>query len=118
MANDLNELNTILFETLRGIKDGNIDTKQANSVIGISNALVNNAKVQIQAMKLTGGKKAPEFVSLPETPVKYKSKHEAMTVYAKEIGQKSVADAIADSSKEDFNKGFMQWAEDEMAAWK
>lgn len=107
--NDLNELNSILFDTLRGVTSGEIDTKKANSVIGLSNALVNNAKVQIQAMKLTGQRTPTKFMSLTESTGKPTDKHEAMMVFAKSIGYDSVAEAIAEESKPVFIKKFETW---------
>ncbi|WP_416440413.1 hypothetical protein ACH3O9_11185 [Leeuwenhoekiella sp. A16] len=114
MANDLKELNDILFDTLRGIKDNSVDVKQANAVIGVSNALVNNAKVQLQAMKLSGGKTPPKFLSIEAGPqtTNFKNKHEAMTAYAQNIGERNVADAISKHGKKDFEKGLKEWLEE------
>lgn len=103
MANDLNELNEILFSTLRGVKDGNVDVKRANTVIGLSNALVNNAKVQIQAMKITGQKEATKFLSLAANG-KYKDRYAAASAYAVSQGYKGVPEAIVAMGKYEFNK--------------
>lgn len=44
MANDLNRLNEVLFETLEGVKDGSVDEKKAQTIVNIGNSIVNNAK--------------------------------------------------------------------------
>ena len=114
MANDLNELNSILFDTLRGVESGKKDVKQANAVIGISNALINNAKVQLQAIKLSGRKGSPDFFSLPEPSSEEKGsrandKHDLMMQYAVEIGCDSVAHAFGKVGKDQFIKDFESW---------
>ena len=110
MPNDLNELNTILFETLRGVNKGDVDTKQANAVIGLSNAVVNNAKVQIQAMKLSGKKTPPKMLSIQGTDRITGDKHKDMLTYAQELGFTSVAEAMAEISKDQFKKDFQSWS--------
>ena len=101
MANDLNELNTILFDTLRGVKD---------AVIGLSNSIVNNAKVQIQAMKFTGRKANTNFLSLEEPVSKITGdRHTDMTTFAHERGFHSVAEAIVEEGKQEFMLMFEEW---------
>lgn len=102
MANDLNELNSILFDTLRGVKDGTVDSKNANAVIGISNALVNNAKVQLQAMKLAGQKQPTNFLGI-DGP-KNHNRYEASAEVAKKEGFKNVSEAIKAFGKQTFNE--------------
>lgn len=114
MANDLNELNGILFETLRGVKENNIDHKKANAVIGLSNALINNAKVQLNAYKLAGSGRAPEFFSLPEKEQKQlevgnKDKHELMMQFAISKDYDNVAHAMGSMGKEQFMREFNTW---------
>ena len=55
MANNLDELNKVLFETLRGVKDGAVEVKKAETIVGLGNSIINNAKVQLSAYKLSGG---------------------------------------------------------------
>ena len=114
MANDLNELNSILFDTLRGVKDGTIETMKANVVVGISNALVNNAKVQIQAIKLTGSKKPTRFLGVQAGPEITEDRHQNMTIYAKKMGYDSVTEAINNEGKDDFVNSFEQWFEEQI----
>ena len=110
MANDLNELTSILFDTLRGVKNGDLDTKQANAVIGISNSIINNAKVQIQAMKYTGRKANSNFLSLEDPVSKITGdRHTDMTTFAHERGYHSVAEAIVEEGKDEFNFLFEEW---------
>lgn len=55
-TNNFKELRCILFETIRGVKDGSIDVKKAKSISEISQVLINTAKVEIEYIKSTGNK--------------------------------------------------------------
>lgn len=63
---DLNELNDILFDTLRKAKDGNFDPNQAKSVIGISNSIISSGKLQLEAFKVANSAGFPKIMGLPE----------------------------------------------------
>ena len=102
MANDLNELNSILFQTLRGVSSGEVDTKKANSVIGLSNALVNNAKLQIQAMKLSGQKRPTKFLGIGEAG--HSDRYTASATLAESHGFGNVADAVKHFGQSEWNK--------------
>jgi|GEM_PF-2456274 len=64
--NNLNELNSILFETLRGVQDGTIDAQRANAVQSLGNTIINGAKTLLQAHKQSKATMAPAFFALPE----------------------------------------------------
>lgn len=51
------EMRSILFETLRGVKDGTIDAEKAKTVSSVSQTLINSAKVEIDYIKTIGNKK-------------------------------------------------------------
>lgn len=116
-SNNLNELNAILFDTLRGVEKGSIDEKKANSVIGLSNAIINGAKVQLNALKAAGRKNiAPEFFSIeakasgPKTvDLGEMDKHKQMLMFSLEKGYDNVAAAMASLGKDNFNKEFESW---------
>lgn len=112
-ANDLNELNSILFDTLRGVKDGDVDEKKAQTIVNVGNSIINNAKTQLSAYKITKGKtgvgsfgkmSAPD-PGLIESGDTYEQKQE----YALSRGFNSVAAAIGKLGKGDFEKGFKRW---------
>jgi hypothetical protein len=56
MSNNIEDLRTILFDTLRGVKNGTIDTEKAKTISEISQVIVNTAKVEVDHAKVTGSK--------------------------------------------------------------
>lgn len=64
MSNNLTELNNILFDTLRGLKDGSIDKSKTKEITNVSNTIINNAKTQLEAFKLTKSKETLSSFSL------------------------------------------------------
>lgn len=110
--NNLNELNTVLFDTLRGVKDGTIDDKKAKSITGVSNAIINNAKLQLNAAKFIKGgsintayfgeiSAKNQLKSSPENDL-YSDKLE----FAISMGYKNLADAISQVGKNTFEQKF------------
>ena len=143
MANDLSMLNEVLFEVLKGVKNDSIDGKKAQTIVNIGNSIVNNAKIQLQAYKVTGGRTnigllgpgneeedetpkqtsmiIPMVASEPEkekilTNKKGQSRLELALEYAKEEGYKNVAEAIAVKGKVNFNKGLDKYMQDDEVA--
>lgn len=109
-TNTLNELNEILFENLRKLDCGEIDAKQATAVVNVSNSIINNAKTQMAAYKLTSdrgvmgaiGQSVPQLTqsstkratSISEkASVRTITAHDRLT-FAKELGYTTIADAI------------------------
>lgn len=144
MANDLSTLNKILFETLKGVQDDTIDGKKAQTIVNIGNSIVNNAKIQLQAFKATGGRTKigllgaseedeesvdpkPSRMVIPmelSEPTKKKiltnkkgqSRLDLALEFAKEEGYKNVAEAIAAMGKVPFNKGLDNYMQDDKVA--
>jgi len=107
-SNDLVELNTILFDTLRGIKTGEVTTEQATSVIGVSNAVVNNAKVQLAAMKMCGNKVPVSLLGLSanngnKIPPKIEDRYDAGMAVATSNGCTNIAAAMVKLGKSEYN---------------
>lgn len=108
--NNLTELNNILFETLKGVKDGSIEDKKATSLTNIANSIINNTKTQLQAYKLTKGMAfREEFGKAPKTLKAsgdtYDQKHE----FAIFKGYENVTEAIGKMGKSDFENEFKEW---------
>lgn len=61
MSNDINELRTHLFDTLRGIKDGSMKLETAQAINETAQTIINAAKVEVDHMKVAGG--CSEFMS-------------------------------------------------------
>lgn len=120
MSKNLNDLNDILFDTLEAVKSGTMSEKQAQTVVNVSNSIINNAKIQLQAYKMTKGKTAMTLLSpnndpkmqMPESNMNERSV--AALEYAREKGYKNIAEAIAVMGKEDFNKEVTQYMENKL----
>lgn len=111
--NNLTELNNILFETLRGVKDGSIDAKKATTVSNIANSIISNTKTQLSAYKMTSGRAFGDVFGQPSTPAlasgdTYKLKSEFSIMK----GYDSVSDAIGGMGKAKFEAEFTQWIKD------
>lgn len=130
--NTLDELHNILFDTIRKLNKGQINRDNANSICGLSNAIIKNAKTQIQAYKLTRGKTPiPVFhetnVPLiniesekpvhPEERIKINqftkkipdNEFDRKIIFAEFKGYKTPAGAISKMGIEDFNKEYKFW---------
>lgn len=61
-----------LFETLKGLKDGTLDTEKAKVIGDISQVLINTAKVEVDFIRANNGGKSEFFTadvnSIRETP--------------------------------------------------
>lgn len=129
--NNLSELNNILFNTLRGVEQGTVDEKKAQTIANLGNTIINNAKTQLQGYKLTGGRTS--ITALPQkdekTPLKTalgaveagrvgfgsekiklpKNTYDRQMMFAETLGYKSPADAIGEMGKKDFLDKFYVW---------
>ncbi|GHT96098.1 hypothetical protein FACS1894116_12670 [Betaproteobacteria bacterium] len=55
MANNIHELHTHLFETLRGLKSGTVNPELARAINDTAQTIINAAKVEVNHMKVAGG---------------------------------------------------------------
>ena len=107
---NLNELNDVLFDTLKGINDSTVDAKKGNLVIGVSNAIINNAKVQLSAYKIAKSNKSPvntpTFFGLPEADGSrdISDRYQLCQKVAKDLGFRNANEAIAELTAHVFNK--------------
>lgn len=60
--NNFKELRSILFETLRDVKDDKIDVKKAKSISELSQTLINSAKVEVDYIKSTGNQSKSNMI--------------------------------------------------------
>ncbi len=115
MKNDLNELNSVLFDTLRGVKEGSIDDAKATSIAKISNSIISNAKTQLAAVKMVKGTslKTEVFGEVSSKALgPGEDVFEMKLTYAKYLGFQNVAEAISTEGKTNFNNGFKDWVKD------
>ncbi|WP_157266487.1 hypothetical protein [Azohydromonas aeria] len=54
-GNTLGDLRAALFETLRGVRSGDVDLDRARAVNEIAKTLIDSAKVEIDYLKVNGG---------------------------------------------------------------
>ena len=128
--NNLNEVNNVLFETLRGLKDGKVDPKTAHAMVSVSNSIQGNIKTQLAAVKMLGNTLMPESLGLERTqnavsqPKQIKSAEavnqkqiEAVKPevnennYALHLGYLSQFDAISHLGEIKFTKMYEAWLE-------
>lgn len=71
--NDITELRTHLFETLRGLKDKEapMDIERAKAVSDVAKTLIDSARVECDFLKITGQNEGTGFIQLPEAEGTY-----------------------------------------------
>jgi len=60
--NDLTALRDVLFDTLRGLKDGTVTIEQASAINATGQTIINSAKVEVDFLKLTDGGTGTGFI--------------------------------------------------------
>ena len=66
MNNNITELRTHLFDTLRGLKDGSMKLETAQAINDTAQTIINSAKVEVDHMKIAGG--CSEFIDTATSP--------------------------------------------------
>lgn len=54
-SNDITELRTHLFDTIREMRQPGADIERARTVADLAQTVINSVKVEIEHMKITGG---------------------------------------------------------------
>lgn len=116
--NNLNELNAVLFDTLRGVNSDKMQHKKATVLCNIGSTIINNAKVQLQASKLLkGGALETEFFGVIKSHeevvsnkigigMKTDNLYDKKLEYALYLGYKSISEAMQELTKSGFEKDF------------
>ena len=108
--NNLSNLNDILFDTLRGVKNDEIKPDKAKAIVNVSNSIVSNAKAQLEAFKMTKGRVDPPklFGTKIESSllIAQGDTYDQMEEYAKKKGYRNITEAIAKMGKDGFNIAF------------
>jgi hypothetical protein len=55
MSNDITELRTHLFDTLRGLKDGSVKVDTAKAINQTAQSIIDSARVEVDALAIIGG---------------------------------------------------------------
>ncbi len=66
MSNDINELRSALFDTLRDLKARKIDPDLARAINETAQTIINTAKVEVDHMRVAGG--CSRFIAGAEKP--------------------------------------------------
>ena len=108
MGNNLNELNTLLFKTLKDLQDGSIDIKKAHAVTGVANTIINSAKVQLDMYKMVKEKEvASVFFGAPTTlKIEGDNVRDRKVSYARNLGFAGIVEAITEIGSDNFNRNF------------
>lgn len=64
--NDINELRTHLFETLRGLKnkDDPMEIERAKAISDVAKTLIDSARVEVDFMRTTGSSTGTGFITI------------------------------------------------------
>ncbi|MDR2205791.1 MAG: hypothetical protein LBE36_06525 [Flavobacteriaceae bacterium] len=108
--NTILDLNKKLFDTFDGLESGQIDVAKAKAITGISNAIINNAKLALQlatafkSKEIAIGIVGKENIKQIENREIYDKKLE----FAISCGYNNVAEAIGEMGKFEFEQKFKQ----------
>lgn len=80
--NNINELRSILFETIRKLSKKEIDLNVAKTINDTAQVIINSAKVEIDCARVTDSRMATDFI--PE-----QEKQKQLGGYVHKIGQGS-----------------------------
>lgn len=60
---NFNEVRTILFETMRGLKDGSVKPDVAKQISETAQTIINTVKVELDFVKISGNNEKPRMIS-------------------------------------------------------
>lgn len=63
--NTIDDLRAILFDTMRGLKNGSIDIERAKAISDTAQTIVNVAKVEVDHARITGAS-GSRFLGAPD----------------------------------------------------
>ena len=129
---NLSQLNKALFQTLEGVMNNKVDAKKAKSVVDLSNSIINNHKLQLEAVKyaekLGNKQELPNTLDVAEAkkemlPAVAKSEslskvlemdgYEQSNAFAKHLGFKNTGEAISSlGSSSTFNLEKKKWLQE------
>jgi hypothetical protein len=63
---NVSELRSVLSDILNKVKTGKIDTKSAQTIVGLSNSMIKSAALELEHLKFTKEKKQITFLKTQE----------------------------------------------------
>lgn len=115
-SNNLQSLNDTLFETLQGVKNGSIKTTDAKVINELAGTIINNAKVQLEAIKVTKGGRGSDIFGIKGIAAAAEPDDDTYSLkkkYSQELGYDNVAAALKEVGSWAFEQGFKKWKEDQ-----
>ena len=67
-GNDLAALRAVLFDTLRGVRNGSTDLDQARAVNSLAQTLVDTGRLEVEYARAIGGEISSGFLPEPNSP--------------------------------------------------
>jgi hypothetical protein len=58
----MTDLREHLFDAIAGVRNGTLSVEQARMIVDISQTVVNTAKVEVEALRVTGGLDSPFLI--------------------------------------------------------
>ena len=62
---DITNLRQMLFETMRDVRAGTLDTERAKVINGTAQTIINSAKVEVDYVRITGAQTSNKFLEAP-----------------------------------------------------
>lgn len=109
MENNLTELNAMLFETFRDLKEDKIEPKKATGLTNVANTIINNTKLQLAVYKLTSGNAYQDIFVRPTKTLMSTDVYEQKSEFSIFKGFKSVAAAMGKMGNANFENEFKTW---------
>lgn len=108
---NISELNNKLFKALEGIEEGTLETDKAKAMVNISTAITNNAKLILQAAKMSENiQMANELFSSKQGMITLNPNdaYVQKNTFAKKLGYNNVSEALASMGKDNFEEKFKE----------
>lgn len=108
---NISELNNKLFKALEGIEEGTLETDKAKAMVNISTAITNNAKLILQAARMSENVQmandlfSPKQGMLTLTP---DDTYMKKNTFAKKLGYNNLSEAFANMGKDNFDEKFKE----------
>ncbi|KAA0910639.1 hypothetical protein [Pusillimonas sp. ANT_WB101] len=59
MSKNINDLRRAMFDTLAGLRSGDITVEQAKAMSDVGQVIINSAKIEVEYIKATSGNESP-----------------------------------------------------------
>lgn len=108
---NISELNNKLFNALEGIEEGTLEIDKAKAMVNISTAITNNAKLILQAAKMSENVQMANDLFSPKQGMLTLNPDDTYmkkNTFAKKLGYNNVSEALASMGKDNFEEKFKE----------